>query len=133
MAVSARLKDPKGAVYVYDWLATQNSWTERGDYISLWYVNSIGHEIAMTPDGNTIVTATDHSVVIFDWVNNAWTVRGRGGDEVVRIDGDGLLSHSHILVDVSHDGKKVVVGLPDDEDGYFKGKNIGQVQTYVWQ
>ncbi len=61
----------KGAVYVYDWLATQNSQTERVDYITLWYVNGIGHETAMTLDCNTIVTATDHSVVVFDWVNNA--------------------------------------------------------------
>ena len=66
MEVSARLKDPKGAVYVYDWIATQISWTERGDYLG--YVNSINHETASNTTVLELMVMDYFHIATFFWM-----------------------------------------------------------------
>lgn len=121
---------PSTAVYFFK--LNGSTWSTMSDSVQDSSSEYIGYEISLSDDGNTVITATDSAAVVFDYDGQNWNQRG----SVLNVDGDPFgreWATTEIIVDISGDGNRVVVGLPDDDDGYVHGDNIGQVHCFEWR
>ncbi len=125
-----------GEVRVYEFDLKENNnvstdWVERNGLIASAGSLSMGYSLAMSDDGNIIVTCTYKDVIMFEWDGSAWISRGKvltthssphnygyGGDFWIAMSGNGSI---------------VAVGMPFDEDTFWNGENLGQARTFSMQ
>ncbi len=131
LAVGAPREENRGAIRVFDWDGSSN-WNERQDFITVEELKEVGLKMIMSPDAKTILSTSNLAVLAFDWNGSYWIQRGA---QVLKVGGDplGRSDRSYMLIDLSHDANNVVIGIPDDDDGYFYGDNNGQVRSFQWR
>ena len=123
------LTSPKlqpGAIHIYDCI-NDLICTERKQLIKLDYVQSIGHTLTISSDGNIVASSTEVAAVAFTWSNDTWT---QLGDLMCKAN-EG--TRNEIPVSLSSDGSIIVVGVPHDGDGFFNGRNYGEGHVFEWK
>lgn len=111
-----------GQIRVFDWDGTD--WAKRGDSIGgggNWV--GLGKAVAMSFDGNTVVTEGDGLVRVFDWGEGLWSLRGEP------ISSDEEFDNFGSAVAVSDGGDIVAVGAYGSRTN---GNSSGLTQVFVW-
>ncbi len=135
LVLAVVMKNDGGEVRVYDFDLNQNDdnstdWVERSGRITSQGSVSMGYSLAMSDDGNSIVTCTYNEVIMFDWDGSGWlprsTILSTTGYEAFAFGDD-------FWITMSGNGNIVAIGMPYDEDTYLDGDNLGQVRTFSMQ
>ncbi len=132
VAIGSPHDPPEGAIYVYGW--NGNEWEELlGSPIRIQDTEAIGYSIAISDNGNTLMTQSYYSPFVFDWTGVDYTQRG-GPIFVIAGDHYGnVFARAELMIDMSGDGNVVVVGLPQDEDGFMSCTCEGHAKSFVWK
>ena len=121
-----------GHVRVYQW--SGSAWTQVGSDIDGEANNdNSGVSISLSTDGRTLAVGADNSdgangsdsghVRVYDLSGSQWVQRG------VDIDGESASDYSGVSVDLSGDGKSLVVGAKDNDGN---GSNAGHARVFDW-
>lgn len=118
--------EANGRIHYYEWNGME--WSQRPNSISLTDSIIMGYSVALSNNGNTTVVTSNKVAAVFDWDGDIWLQRG----EYLVVTG-GNPGMTQVKVDISGDGKTVIVGLPQDRDGSGEGDNRGQASCYEWR
>ena len=121
-----------GHVRVYQW--SGSAWTQVGSDIDGEANNdNSGVSISLSTDGRTLAVGADNNdgangsdsghVRVYDLSGSQWVQRG------VDIDGESASDYSGVSVDLSGDGKSLVVGAKDNDGN---GSNAGHARVFDW-
>ena len=121
-----------GHVRVYQW--SGSAWTQAGSDIDGEANNdNSGVSISLSTDGRTLAVGADNNdgangsdsghVRVYDLSGSQWVQRG------VDIDGESASDYSGVSVDLSGDGKSLVVGAKDNDGN---GSNAGHARVFDW-
>ena len=121
-----------GHVRVYQW--SGSAWTQVGSDIDGEANNdNSGVSISLSTDGRTLAVGADNNdgangsdsghVRVYDLSGSQWLQRG------VDIDGESASDYSGVSVDLSGDGKSLVVGAKDNDGN---GSNAGHARVFDW-
>lgn len=121
-----------GHVRVYQW--SGSAWTQVGSDIDGEANNdNSGVSISLSTDGRTLAVGADNNdgangsdsghVRVYDLSGSQWVQRG------VDIDGESASDYSGVSVDLSGDGKSLVVGAKGNDGN---GSNAGHARVFDW-
>lgn len=117
----------QGVAAVLDWNGA--AWVQRGADIVGGINDLLGMDVAITPDGNTIVIrarglsgTTVPYTQIFDWSGVAWVQRGSNIYA-------GIANSARLDTAISDDGNTIALGSFQDEITF---NNSGLVRVYDW-
>lgn len=121
-----------GTVRVYEYSASDNSWTQLGNDIRGEEAMSYsGFTVSLSDDGSVVaIGATENSgggtksghVRVYEYNGNIWTQRGQD------IDGEGTYDYSGSSLCLSGDGNTVGIGAAANDNP--NGDNAGHVRVY---
>ena len=122
--------DSSGHARVYQWSGTARAQLA-GDIDGETAGDNSGVSISLRTDGRTLAVGADKNdngsdvghVRVYDWSGSQWVQRGSN------IDGENAQDFSGIAVDLSGDGKSLVVGAKDNDGA---GIDVGHARVFDW-
>jgi hypothetical protein len=120
-----------GLVRVYEW--SGSAWVQLGSDITGATGDRLGYSVGISENGSRIVVGAPEKdgtdtrpgyVQVYDWNGSAWV---QAGSDITA--GAGADDRVGWAVDISSDGSRVAVGIPNEDNG---GSQSGQIRLYDW-